>query len=128
MKLFNKSKNKEKSGTTPAADSAASADASVEFINKQVLDATAAGDMTTALAKPLADQAAAMMLQDMRSYLQSSEQILASAMAKALEQMLSSDGAKGSKTLEQCEKLMVKLPEYAAKIASTAGKIPAEFK
>lgn len=80
------------------------------------------------LAKPLADQAAAMMVQDMRSFLQGTEQILTIAIAKALAEVVQSDGARGTTALETCKKFLKDLPDFAKGIGSAASEITNDFK
>ncbi len=98
----------------------------VTFINEQVLRPKA--EPMSGTAKPLADQAAAMIDQDMRSFLQGTEQVLTIAIAKALAKITETDGAEGAKALEQCERLLTKLPKFASKIGKSAAAISKEFK
>ena len=109
----------EVSSTVPDADS-------VVFINNQVLKPDA--KPMSGIAKPMADQAAAMMIQDMRSFLQGTEQVLTIAIARALNKVVETDGADGSKALAICEELLTKkLPEFATAIGDSATKISKDF-
>ena len=80
------------------------------------------------IAKPIADQAAAMMVQDMRTFLQGTEQILTIAIARALAEVVQSDGARGTIALETCKKFLKDLPDFAKGIGSAASEITNDFK
>lgn len=97
----------------------------VQFTNREVLDPPA-GTIPDMGAKALADQAAAMMIQDMRSYLQSTEMVLIPATAKAIAQILN-DEPSGAVALAAIETLMEKLPAYATGIAEAAGNVTKDF-
>ncbi len=97
----------------------------VKFVNGEVL-APPKTDLMN-MAKPIADQAAAMMIQDMRGFLQGTEQILTVAIARALNQILESDGLIGTTALNKCEELMTKLPVFASEISESAIQITKEF-
>ena len=100
----------------------------VEFTNKQVLQPDV--KPMTGMAKPLVDQAAAMMIQDVGSYLQANEQILIMATAKALALIMSEDPLKqkaGAAGMTAITTLQAELPVFAAAIGTTATAIAAEF-
>ncbi len=98
----------------------------VEFTNESVLQPDV--KPINATAKMLADQAAAMLIQDARSYLQGNEQILTMATAKALALILSGEIAKGTAAMAAITTLQVALPTFAAAIGTTATAIATEFK
>lgn len=101
----------------------------VQFINQEVLNQTVTP--ITGMSKPLVDQAAAMMVQDMQSFLQGNEQILTVATAKALAYSLdASDPAKqaaGLATLTAINGVMVSLTTYSTGIGTAAAAIASEF-
>jgi hypothetical protein len=76
----------------------------------------------------IADQSAAMMIEDMRTFVQGNEQVLMIAIAKCLAQIVETDGAKGTMALTQCEDFMTYLTTYVTKIGAAAGGISADFK
>lgn len=69
------------------------AEKSVQFINAEVLDPPAQGKMS--FAGPYIDQTLAMALEDARSFLQGAEQILLVAMARALNNYLTTGSPVG---------------------------------
>lgn len=80
------------------------------------------------LAKPIADQAAAMMVEDMRSFLQGSEQILMVALAKASALMLIQPTQEtGITAMGKLQELMQELPKFAKDIVDEATAISKEF-
>ncbi len=100
----------------------------VQFTNEQVLqpDVKPMG----ATAKVVADQAAAMMLQDVRSYLQSNEQVLTIATAKAIAMIMSQNPQEqqaGTKALEAIAQVQTSLPVFASAITTTAVEITTSF-
>lgn len=98
----------------------------VEFINAQVLQPEVTP--ITGMAKPLADQAAAMMIQDMQSFLQGNEQVLTIAIAKAAAMMLNEATAPtGKEALQEYAEFLTKLAGYSTIIGTSATKIASEF-
>lgn len=98
----------------------------VQFTNAAVLDPTS-GLSGTILptgmqvgANALAEQAGAMMIEDMRSFLQGAEMILLPAIARALNQTLKADPA-GAVALSQIETVMASLSSFSGAIIATAG-------
>ncbi len=100
------------------------AEQSVRFINSEVLDPPQTGELS--FVKPYADQVAAMMLEDARSFMQGSEQVMVIALARSLELILKKDPA-GAAGLAAVESLMQKVPQFGADVATTTGKILGEF-
>ena len=101
------------------------AEESVQFINGEVLNPPAQGDLE--FAKPMAAQVAVMMSEDARSFIQGTEQVLVVAIARALDQMLETDGAEGATTLAACENLMTLLPTFATDMATAATAVSGEL-
>lgn len=104
----------------------------VEFTNTAVLDPTR-GLSGTILptgmqvgANVLAEQAGAMMIEDMRSFLQGAEMILLPAIARALNQTLMADPA-GAVALSQIETVMASLSQFSGAIIAEAGATKAVF-
>ncbi len=118
--------SKQDKNTPQTTSNSTFTDDSVIFINEQVLKPDA--NPMSVGAKQIADQAAAMMVQDMRSFLQGNEQVLTIAIARSLNKVVESDGADGSKALAICEELLLKLPKFAEAIGASAGSIITEFK
>jgi hypothetical protein len=105
-----------------------SVDPSVIFINDQVLNAKA--EPFTGSAKLIADQAAAMMLQDVRGFMQGSQQIYMLATAKAISKTLSQDPtvrAAGTEALTQIFRTQTELTKFSANVGTIAGKITHDF-
>lgn len=98
----------------------------VEFINAEVLQPEVTP--ITGMAKPLADQAAAMMIQDTQSFLQSNEQVLTIAIAKAAALMLNeATAATGQAALQEYATFLTSLSTYSAAVGTTATAIASEF-
>ena len=103
-------------------------DPSVEFINEQVLHPDATSFEGTS--KLVADQGAAMMIQDMRGFLQGSEQVFMLATAKAIKKTLSMNPIEreaGKEALEQILMCQSKLGVFAGEIGQAAGQIIKDF-
>ena len=96
----------------------------IEFVETLVLQPDVQPMQATA--KLMADQAAAMMIQDMRSFLQGNEQVLTLAISKAIAMILAGD-PQGEKALKQIEGFMEKLPAFATSIGTAASGIVTEF-
>ncbi len=77
------------SGSGP--DPQTAAEKSVQFINAEVLDPPAQGDIT--FVGPFYQQTLVMALEDARSFVQGAEQILLIALAKVLEKYINPVGA-----------------------------------
>lgn len=104
----------------------------VQFTNEAVLDPTK-GLSGTILptgmqvgANALADQAGAMMIQDVRSFLQSMEMIMVPAAALALSELLEGDPA-GAETLTLIQTTMEGLATFAGEVITMAGTTKAVF-
>ncbi len=98
----------------------------VAFINQQVLQPVS--KPMDGGSKMIADQAAALMVEDMRSFLQGCEQILTVAMAKAAA--LATNPAtvsEGTVAIQSVTTAMAALPTYATNIAGSAGSIISAF-
>ncbi len=96
----------------------------IEFVETHVLQPDVKPMQGTA--KLMADQAAAMMIQDMRSFLQGNEQFLTLAAAKAIAMILEGN-PNGEIALTQIEGFMDKLPLYATAIGTAASGIVSGF-
>jgi hypothetical protein len=115
-------------GTKPRAltPGLAMMEEAVQFTNSAVLDPTG-GLSGTILptgmqvgANALAEQAGAMMIEDMRSFLQGAEMILLPAIARALDQTLRDEPA-GAAALSQIETVMASLSSFSQAIIATAA-------
>lgn len=116
----------DKTGNTPATEAATVTEQEVEFINAEVLQPTVTP--ITGMAKPMADQAAAMMIQDMQSFLQGNEQVLTIAIAKAAALMLDPETEEtGEKALNAYAAFLGKLSDYSGKIGKSAAGIASDF-
>lgn len=98
----------------------------VRFTNAEVLDPTRNFSGTiqpTGMdvgASTLAEQAGAMMIEDVRSFLQSMEMIMVPAAAKALAETLQEKPG-GPATITQLGLLMTELTTFAAAVIAEAG-------
>jgi len=104
----------------------------VAYTNAQVLDPTAklSGEIKpTGMdvgANALADSAGAMMLQDMRSYLQSTEMVLVPVTAAAFAEVLAGNSA-GETALAQVEKVLGYLTTFSTNVIKNAATIQQDF-
>lgn len=104
----------------------------VTFTNAQVLDPTANLSGTvkpTGMdvgADALADSAGAMMLQDMRSYLQSTEMVLVPVTAAAFAEVLAGNPA-GETALSQIENMLGYLTTFSTNVIANAATIQKDF-
>lgn len=104
----------------------------VKFTNAEVLAPTQglpSSIMPTGMdvgANALAEQAGAMMIEDMRAYLQSTEMVLVPATAKALSEALEGNPA-GAVTIGLIETVLTAIAAYSAVIIANAGKAAGDF-
>ncbi len=101
---------------------------SVEFINQQVLSPEVKPIEGTS--KVMVDQAAAMMVQDMETFVQGTEQVMMLAIAKASEMVASEDPIKqaaGIAALTEFQNFLLTLPVYATAIGTSASSIVSGF-
>jgi len=104
----------------------------VQFTNAEVLDPTRnlSGEIvSTGMqigANALADQAGAMMIQDVRSFLQSMEMIMVPAAASALGESLEGDPA-GEVTLGLIQTTLEGLATFAGRVITMAGTTKGVF-
>jgi hypothetical protein len=104
----------------------------VQFTNAQVLDPTrdlSGTVLPTGMplgADALVEQSAAMMVQDMRGFLQSIEMILVPATARALAETLEENPA-GVITMAMIDSLMTTLGTFAGTIVTEAGAAKGAF-
>jgi hypothetical protein len=95
----------------------------VKFINDQVLNATATP--MTGSAKIMADQAAGMMLEDMRGFVQGMEQLVTVGMGQAIAQVLAGN-PNGAKAVEQLTYVLSNLATYAINIGAAAAFVESD--
>jgi hypothetical protein len=104
----------------------------VTFTNAEVLDPTRNLSGTvkpTGMdvgANALADSAGAMMLQDMRSYLQSTEMVLVPVTAAAFTEILAGN-SNGETALGQIEKMLGYLTTFSTHVIANAATIQKDF-
>lgn len=104
----------------------------VTFTNAQVLDPTAKLSGQVKLtgmdvgANALADSAAAMVLQDMRSYLQSTEMVLVPVTAAAFSEILAGNPA-GETALTGIQQMLGYLTAFSTDVIANAATIQADF-
>lgn len=111
-----------------SVDTGSRAEESVKFINKEVLNPSVTPIEGTA--KPLADQAAAMMIQDARTFLQGNEQVLTVAIAKATQMALNPTpniSKVGNEALQSLGTVLDKLTDFSTKVGTSAASISSEF-
>ncbi len=100
----------------------------VEFIEAQVLQPEV--DPIASSAKAMANQAAAMMVQDVASFVKGNEQVITVGIAQAIAMIMSQEKPKqeaGAAALAALETVMTKLPTFAQSIGKTAGGIISDF-
>jgi len=95
----------------------------VSYTNKAVLTPPQETQLQMG-AKTLADQSAAMLVEDVRAFAQGIEQILIPATAQALAKALADD----EKPLKAIEAYMPKLAEFVGKMTDQAVHITTDFK
>lgn len=80
------------------------------------------------ISQPLADQSAAMMIEDMRSFMQGAQQMITVAIAKATAMTLNETTAKtGKDALNSIESLMEKITKYGENVNDLASNIVNNF-
>ena len=119
-------------GDGPISAGLTQVEQAVRFTNAQVLAPTwglPGKIMPTGMdvgANALAEQAGAMMIEDMRTYLQSTEMVLVPATAKALNEALEGNPA-GAVTIGLIETMLTAIAAYSAVIIANAGKTAGDF-
>jgi len=119
-------------GDGPISPGLAQVEQAVQFTNAEVLAPTwglPGKIMPTGMdvgANALAEQAGAMMIEDMRTYLQSTEMVLVPATAKALNEALEGNPA-GAVTIGLIETMLTAIAAYSAVIIANAGKTAGDF-
>ena len=102
------------------------AEDAVTFIQQKVLNPSGPSNLN--FAKPIADQAAAMMVQDLRSFLQGTEQILMVALAKAAALTLAEPTQEtGTQAIQDLTKIMTELPKFVKGIGTEASTLASNF-
>ena len=86
------------------------------------------GEVLSALENPVADQAAVMMLEDVRGYMQGSEQLLLAASGKALALLVDPlTQSEGQTALEQIAIWQANITTFADAVTTTASTIKGDF-
>ena len=86
------------------------------------------GEVLSALENPVADQAAVMMLEDVRGYMQGSEQLLLAASGQALALLVDPlTQSEGQTALEQIAIWQANITTFADAVTSTASTIKEDF-
>ncbi len=87
-----------------------------------------AGEVLGALENPLADQAAVMMLEDLRGYMQGSEQLVLAASGRAMALLLDpATQSTGQAALQELATWQASLITFSDAVASTASTIKTDF-
>jgi len=87
-----------------------------------------AGEVMGALENPVADQAAVMMLEDLRGFMQGSEQLVLAASGQAMAMLLNPATQETAKTaLEELATWQGKLTEFATNVTDNASTIKGDF-
>lgn len=103
-----------------------SSEKAVKFVNKTVLNSKVQGMQGSS--KTLADQASAMMIQDMRAFVQGNEQLITAGMGKAIALMVDpATTEKGVKAAEALTKVMQDLSKFATTIGTSASSVMTSF-
>jgi hypothetical protein len=125
-------KNPNSGGGGAITPGLAQVEQAVQFTNKEVLAPTWNLPPTikpTGMdvgANALAEQAGAMMIEDMRTFLQSTEMVLVPATAKALSEALEGNPA-GAATIALIDAMLTSIAAYSAVIIANAGKAAGDF-
>lgn len=102
---------------------------SINFIESKVLNPST--PPTTLSAKAIADQSAAMMVQDMRSFLQANQQVITIGLGKAIALSVNSKDPSlqkgGIEAIGALERLLMTMPQFAKSIETIANSILTEF-
>ena len=86
------------------------------------------GEVLGALENPLADQAAVMMLEDLRGYMQGSEQLVLAASGQAMALLLDPATQDTGKTaLKELASWQASLITFSGSVTSTASTIKTDF-
>ena len=104
--------------------------AQVENANQLIAQSVLYNDQKVHFAgtlKPMADQAAAMMVEDTRTFMQGMEQILTMAFAKASSMVLEGEQEQGAAAIATFTALMQNLPVFAQRVGQVASNITATF-
>ena len=86
------------------------------------------GEVLDAIENPLADQAAVMMLEDLRGYMQGSEQLVLAASGQAMALLLSPETQDtGKKALQELATWQASLITFSGSVTDTASTIKSDF-
>jgi hypothetical protein len=86
------------------------------------------GEVLAALENPVADQAAVMMLEDLRGYMQGSEQLVLAASGQAMALLLDpATQDTGKKALQELATWQTSLITFSSGVTSTASSIKGDF-
>ncbi|WP_439635630.1 hypothetical protein [Oceanicaulis sp.] len=86
------------------------------------------GEVLAALENPVADQAAVMMLEDLRGYMQGSEQLVLAASGQAMALLLDpATQDTGKKALQELVTWQTSLITFSTGVTSTASSIKGDF-
>ncbi|WP_440958917.1 hypothetical protein ACFELO_02060 [Oceanicaulis sp. LC35] len=86
------------------------------------------GEVLGALESPLADQAAVMMLEDLRGYMQGSEQLVLAASGQAMALLLDpATQDTGKKALQELATWQTSLITFSGSVTTTASTIKTDF-
>lgn len=87
-----------------------------------------AGEVMGALENPVADQAAVMMLEDLRGFMQGSEQLVLAASGQAMAMLLDPATQETAKTaLQELATWQGNLTEFATNVTDNASTIKGDF-
>ena len=117
-----------KSTTTATTSGMTETENAVKFINNEVLNPSVTPIKGTA--KPMVDQAAAMMVQDAQSFLHGNEQILTVALAKAAGMATNEDpviAAIGVTAMASITTTLETLPTFSTAVGASAATIISGF-
>lgn len=86
------------------------------------------GEVLSALENPVADQAAVMMLEDLRGYMQGSEQLVLAASGQAMALLLDpATQDTGKKALQELATWQASLITFSGSVTTTASTIKGDF-
>ncbi len=117
----------DEAGDPPAAPaSLATLEQAAQFNQAQL--APQSGEVLSSLENPVADQAAVLMLEDLRGYMQGSEQLVLAASGRAMALLLDPVTQEtGKKALQELATWQTSLTAFSGSVTDTANTIKGDF-
>lgn len=114
------------SNASAASSGLQAVEGAVDYVNKTVLSSQVTG--MTGTSQTLADQAAAMMIQDVRAFMQGNEQLITAGMGKAISYVVDpATTKKGEDMIKALSTAMKDLTTFAGEVAKAASGVLQDF-